>query len=509
MPPSILVDSELLTDAAMFAGVTVLISALSLLVPRERRHALLPMGVVAVVMMAGLWALDRYGMRLGSGALYEVVREALLALLAVAVIYAVITYVTRVLLGRMRIPQILLDVLLALSLIAYGIYRLNAVGVNLAGVVTTSAVITGALAFSAGETLGNLWAGVSLQLENTLRIGDWVRVEEKIGQVTSIRWRSMSIATAANETIVIPNSMLMKDRVTVVGRSGDASVPFRRDLPFEVEYAHSPAKVVRAITAALSSAEIANVARDPAAFCVCDSFQDSGIRYHAVYHITDVGLLKTTDSDVLVCVFAALEREDMTIPFPHRVIQLDRSTKALAASARQLARIQAVERSELFGVLIADERAAVAADLKRCPYAAGDVIFRKGEPADSLYLLAEGRVRIVDDDGSGRRTQLAELAAPGYFGEMGLLTGQPRGATAIAADDALCYRLDKAGFDSVLKARHEIVDALAQVVARRNAENDTTLRSSDADARARHALKGAREMVRRIRQFFSLPVPPV
>ena len=115
-------------------------------------------------------------------------------------------FVFQTLLARRRIPRILNEFVVALALIGYVIYRLNAVGVNLAGLITTSAVVTGALAFSAQETLGNLWGGIAIQLEKTCRIGDWVRIDTVTGQVVSIRWRYMAIATITNETIVIPNA---------------------------------------------------------------------------------------------------------------------------------------------------------------------------------------------------------------------------------------------------------------------------------------------------------------
>jgi CRP-like cAMP-binding protein len=88
---------------------------------------------------------------------------------------------------------------------------------------------------------------------------------------------------------------------------------------------------------------------------------------------------------------------------------------------------------------------------------------------------------------------------------MGLLPGQPRGATVVAREDSLCYRLSKSAFDATLKARPEIADALGHVLARRQAENDATMKAFDSDARARRAVGGTMEMVRRIRQFFALP----
>ena len=107
-------------------------------------------------------------------------------------------------LARFAIPRILADVLIAVVLIVFALYRMNAVGVNLAGIITTSAVITGVIAFSLQETLGNLWGGIALQLDNTCRIGDWIRMEGVSGQVVGIRWRYMAIATNNGETVDHP-----------------------------------------------------------------------------------------------------------------------------------------------------------------------------------------------------------------------------------------------------------------------------------------------------------------
>jgi CRP-like cAMP-binding protein len=67
----------------------------------------------------------------------------------------------------------------------------------------------------------------------------------------------------------------------------------------------------------------------------------------------------------------------------------------------------------------------------------------------------------------------------------------------------LCYRLDKQGFDAILKARPALVDALSEVVAARQAANDKALELS-ADARARHASNRAAELIHRIRDFFDI-----
>ena len=142
-----LLGEDTLRDALVYTGVAVALALLSLLAPRERRKGPFTMAALALVALGGLWLLWRFGTRVESRTLHDILREALLALLAIGIMRAVLLFGARVLLARFAIPSIVTDVLLGLGLIAYALVRLNAVGVNIAGIVTTSAVITGAIAF--------------------------------------------------------------------------------------------------------------------------------------------------------------------------------------------------------------------------------------------------------------------------------------------------------------------------------------------------------------------------
>jgi len=215
-----------LNDALLFALVALALVLIALAVRSPARQAMLAMLIVTAAGVLGLWSYERFGALIRSATGSLLAREAGLAVVTFGVLQIFILFLFQTLLAHRRIPRILNDFVFALSLIGYAIYRLNAVGVNLASLITTSALVTGALAFSAQETLGNLWGGIALQLEKTCRIGDWVRIDSITGQVVGIRWRYMAIATILNETIVIPNSMVMKNRITVVARRGDE--PYRR-----------------------------------------------------------------------------------------------------------------------------------------------------------------------------------------------------------------------------------------------------------------------------------------
>jgi CRP-like cAMP-binding protein len=178
-----------------------------------------------------------------------------------------------------------------------------------------------------------------------------------------------------------------------------------------------------------------------------------------------------------------------------------------AETREREARVLLLKSLELFAALTDQERLALASELKPSPFVVGDIATRQGEPADSLYILARGQVGIFHDSTDGTqpaRQRLATLHSPQYFGEMGLLTGQPRTATVAAESDVLCYRLGKPGFEAILRSRPELAEALSHTVVARQAANDATLASLSAEARSRATGTRASDLVRRIQEFFGL-----
>jgi small-conductance mechanosensitive channel/CRP-like cAMP-binding protein len=500
---------DLILSAALFAAVGMAMALITGRLAPERRKAMLYMTLVMVIGVVGLYALGQFSEALGETAIVGVLRELALLLVAVGIGLVLLNLLFQAVLAKKAVPRILADVLLVLLLIGFALYRMNASGVNLAGIITTSAVITGVIAFSLQETLGNLWGGIALQLDNTCRLGDWIRIEGVTGQIVSIRWRCLAVATNNGETVIIPNAQLIKHQVTVLGRRGDAKIPWRRRIQFSVAYDTPPSNVIAAVEAALARAEIPCVGRDPAARCTCMDFGESSITYGVLYWLTDPAYDQVTDSEVLAHVFAALARHGMTIPLPQRVLLTPRSleaTRAATAGREFAARVDVLAQLPLFATMTESERRALAAELAEMAYLAGDIISREGEVSDSMYILARGEVTVFrgGTPEAPQRTRLAALPAPDYFGEMGLLTGQARTATIIAQGDVLCYRLERAGFDAILRARPELAGAISQTVAERLAANDATLRALSEEARARQTSGRAADLVRRIQAFFGL-----
>jgi len=153
--------------------------------------------LVGLVLLTGLY---KFGSGFADGTLAVVIREVLLMILAIGFVRILISFIFQTLLRKADVPRILADVLFVLVLVVYALYRMHVAGVNLASIVASGTVLAGGIALSLRDTIGNLWGGIAVQLDNTCRIGDWVRIENVIGQIVDIRWRYLAVATNSGET---------------------------------------------------------------------------------------------------------------------------------------------------------------------------------------------------------------------------------------------------------------------------------------------------------------------
>ena len=99
---------------------------------------------------------------------------------------------------------------------------------------------------------------------------------------------------------------------------------------------------------------------------------------------------------------------------------------------------------------------------------------------------------------------LAKIQAPGFVGEMGLMTGEPRTATVVALTEVECYRLDKEGFNKIITGRPEIAGEISCVLATRKVELQAVREDLDADSKRRALDAEHRRILLTIQRFFGL-----
>jgi CRP-like cAMP-binding protein len=236
-------------------------------------------------------------------------------------------------------------------------------------------------------------------------------------------------------------------------------------------------------------------------------FRESWASYAVRYWLTDLLVDDPTDSVVRTRVVYALRRAGISLsrPATANFVTIEEEAHRARQSARDFeSRLAALESVPLFAALTADERERLAPGLVRAPFAPGEAMVVQGREVHDLYILTRGAgdVRVAVPDAPPR--VVGRITAPDIFGEMGMLTGEPRRATVIAVGEVECWRLGKEKFREVLAERPAIAQEVSKILAARQLELASATEGLSEESR-RHRLEAAHgSLLVRIERFFGL-----
>jgi serine phosphatase RsbU (regulator of sigma subunit)/CRP-like cAMP-binding protein len=172
-----------------------------------------------------------------------------------------------------------------------------------------------------------------------------------------------------------------------------------------------------------------------------------------------------------------------------------------AAPNRQ-ARLEGLKGTDLFAGWNEEQLDELAALTKVLSFRKGEVIGGEGEVDPTLYIIAEGRIEVLVAEGSGKT--VAIISKGDFFGEISLLTGEPRRSTLVARTEVVCYALEKAALEIILSGYPNLAEALSQVLVSRFAEIEVSGMGLDDDARKLRLRERQNELLQRIEEFFGL-----
>ncbi len=490
-------------------GILVPSALLALLARQQRRHVrtalvLYALGIILMTFSAIPYALDMPNATKALQAAGFLLVGCGFVKLASIFIFDVILCIT-----PLSPPQVLRDLLVAAAYLGVGLWLLAHYGLSLSGLVATSAVMTGVIVFSLQDSLSNILGGLVLQIDDSLQVGDWVKIDQTAGKVKEITWRHVAIESRNWDTIIIPNSVLIKSQVLIQGQRAGKPLQTRRWIWFNVDFRVPPTEVIRVVTDALLSEPVEGAACDPPPNVVLMEFKDSYFSYAARYWLTDLLKDDPTDSLVRCRVYYALQRAGipLSVPALTAFVESHDQERAKLHHERDIEqRLTALDlaKVELFREMNDNERRVLVERLRYTPFMKGEMMTRQGAEAHWLYILTKGSAECIVSTDAGISKTVAILHAGDFFGEMSLLTGEPRSASLKALEDSECYRLDREAFKDILHGRPEIANYLSELLARRKVELETVRHDLDAEARAA-MLKGQRiSMFDKIHKLFGI-----
>ncbi len=400
--------------------------------------------------------------------------------------------------GKKPLPRITRDFILLLcyAILVFIVLRLQS-NINLVSLITTSAALTVVLGLAAQSLLSNFFFGLVLQLERPFDIGDWIQLGDYTGMVTSINWKSTKLLTRDQIIVYVPNSEITS-RIFLNYSKPDRKV--RSKITIGLDYDAPPDLVKKVILDVLRHHQ--KVLKHPDPDVLLITFGDSAIVYEIRFWHENFSNEPKIKSEMNIRIWYALKRHNIVIPFPIRDIHHAHAERAHQAARREsrcndTARM--FEKVPVLSPLSPEERAKLAHQVNIEPFGEGEIIVRQNEAGDSLYIIAKGSCEVLLESDSRQSKQVAVLKKGDFFGEMSLLTGEPRTATVRVIEDTEVIVIQKDIFSEILTANSGISEYLGQVLAER--QQQLTTHDGDSSALDETTPGG---FMQRIKSFFGI-----
>lgn len=251
-----------------------------------------------------------------------------------------------------------------------------------------------------------------------------------------------------------------------------------RRLKVGLEYDAPPARVAEVLEKAVR--DIPGIVSHPSPVVELREFADFAVIYELRYWLEDYARFHEIDDLVSERVWYQLERTGLAFAYP--VIRQHQ----YAAGPLRVPTFASVTpealRGELFAPLSADERKQLASGARRRRFGPGEVVVREGDSTSSMFLIESGLVGISARNESGGSQKVAILESGAAFGEISLLTGEPRLATAKAATEATLIEIDKDTLAPLLVANPSLVEKLDAIIQERRRRTADRLDSARGTA---------------------------
>jgi small-conductance mechanosensitive channel/CRP-like cAMP-binding protein len=338
--------------------------------------------------------------------------------------------------------------------------------------VTTSAVSAVVIGFALQDTLGNAFAGLAIQSEKPFHIGQWVRVGDHEGRVAEVTWRATKLRTKAGNFVILPNNVVAKEAIV---NYSEPAAPLRLDVEVGASYLVPPNQVKAAIMEALRHSS--RVLSAPAPDVILSAFDASAISYRARFWIDDYQADEASRDEVRTAIYYSFQRHGIDIPWPIQV-QYEKEWKEPDINEKVEEEERLLAGVDLFATLPPELRNQVARSAPMAVYGSGETIVREGEEGQSMFVVVSGSVSVVLEPS---REEVARIQRGGYFGEMSLLTGEPRSATVVAIGDVVVVEIGADLFRRLGVVHPEAIEKLGMAAMVRRAGLEQ-MRTATAEA---------------------------
>jgi small-conductance mechanosensitive channel/CRP-like cAMP-binding protein len=369
---------------------------------------------------------------------------------------------------------------------------------QLKGLLAGSGVVAIILGFAGQNLFAGIIGGISIQINRPYKVGDWLKVGDTYGEVREINWRSTRVCTNDDIYLDIPNNEMVSHQI--VNLHYPTKVHAMR-IRVGVEYKNPPNLVKDALYRATSTAK--GVLAEPKTRIFLVDFGESACIYEIKFYMGNHARINEINDAVRTNVWYELNRRGITIPFPIRTLQVQRKA-ALPAQEEQAEALSILRGERLFECLSEEQLSYVVQQARLKLFGRGEPVIEEGSAGDSMFVMLRGAANVLVSK-NGSKIEVATLGAGDCFGEMSLLTGEPRSATVRADADCYVMEIGKPVMAEVLRDAPNCLERLSELLAQRKMETEGILK--EVGHTGEHAIKERQytaTFLHRLRTFFQL-----
>ncbi|MBP7635716.1 mechanosensitive ion channel [Candidatus Ozemobacteraceae bacterium] len=403
-----------------------------------------------------------------------------------------------------EVPSIFEQLVKVIAYVIVGLSILStAYRVDITPLLTTSAVFTMVIGLALQDVLGNLFSGLSVHFSPPFKLGDWIKVAGYMGKVVESSWRATTIRMTTRDLITLPNNDIAKKEIhNLMLRPG----LLYRDFTIGLAYEASPDQVRKSLIGACS--QVSGILKSPPPQIFMEQFGDFAISYRIRYWINDADYPPTIQDQLLSRIWYRLKRDEISIPFPIREVYTHPEKDRVGEMIER--RLGLIQNVDFLAGLDRTDRSFIAHHIREQWFESGEEIVRKGDSGTDFYIVDRGSVGVYLDEKPAKC--VATLRHGDFFGEMSLLTGEPRSASIVAEEETLLLALTQETMSHLLHENAAIAKRLSESLAERVAYNKAAGARDDEAATAGPSIEQVKrstettsvEIFDRIKRFFRL-----
>jgi potassium-dependent mechanosensitive channel len=326
----------------------------------------------------------------------------------------------------------------------------------------TLAVVLGAigcvLALGLQNLTTDLASGVTLLLEQPIKVGDYVEIEEVTGVVENVGIRSTIVRNALGKAVVVPNARITATKVTNWSyQTAESST----EIALRIPRGYDPLTIVEVLLTVVRKEP--RVLPSPAPKVHLKGIDDNFLNFEIWVWINKPLEVDAIKSALYFLVEAQLQNQGLTQPPDRTTLEPNRaaieSTEFSSSSLREL-----LLKVSYFASLDDIALRHIIEEGYRKTLPANEVICRENDLGNSFYIILSGSVDVYVDSID---KHIAVREAGEFIGEMSLLMGTPRTATLQTLEETTLFVVDRGNLQSLLQKQQGLADRLSEELAKR------------------------------------------